>query len=160
MTEINMALELLWRNKVNPARVVLGLGFYGRSFTMEDSKCMEAGCPFRDGGRKGKCTDTEGILSGREINQIIKEGAKVTFDKEAAVKMVTWDKDQWVSWDDKETLKIKFDYANKRCLGGTMVWAVDLDDGTLIEALGQAMGKNRTKFFEKDPHPWLIKERW
>lgn len=31
MTEINLALELLWRNSINPGRVVLGLGFYGRS---------------------------------------------------------------------------------------------------------------------------------
>ena len=31
LTEINMAMELLWRNNVNPKRVNLGLGFYGRS---------------------------------------------------------------------------------------------------------------------------------
>lgn len=31
MTEIHMAMELLWRNNINPDRVVLGLGFYGRS---------------------------------------------------------------------------------------------------------------------------------
>ncbi|KAI9041496.1 glycoside hydrolase [Aspergillus affinis] len=157
MTEINLGLELLWRNNINPGRVVLGLGFYGRSFTMKDPKCLTTGCAFRDGGRKGKCTDTEGILSGKEINQLIKEGAKVSLDKEAAVKMVTWDNDQWVSWDDKETLKMKYDFANKRCLGGTMVWAVDLDDGTLIEALGQAMGKKRTKHF-KPANQYFIKE--
>lgn len=31
LTEISMGLELLWRNNVNPERVNLGLGFYGRS---------------------------------------------------------------------------------------------------------------------------------
>jgi chitinase len=31
LTEIQMGLELLWRNNINPGRVVLGLGFYGRS---------------------------------------------------------------------------------------------------------------------------------
>jgi chitinase len=31
LTEINSALELLWRNNINPQRVNLGLGFYGRS---------------------------------------------------------------------------------------------------------------------------------
>lgn len=31
MTEIEMGLNLLWRNNINPERVVLGLGFYGRS---------------------------------------------------------------------------------------------------------------------------------
>lgn len=33
LTEINMGLELLWRNNVNPERVNLGLGFYGRSMS-------------------------------------------------------------------------------------------------------------------------------
>ena len=31
LTEINLSLELLWRNNIDPARVVMGLGFYGRS---------------------------------------------------------------------------------------------------------------------------------
>lgn len=31
LTEIHQGLELLWRNNINPERVVLGLGFYGRS---------------------------------------------------------------------------------------------------------------------------------
>lgn len=96
----------------------MGLGFYGRSFTMKDPKCMTAGCPFKDGAKGGECTGTPGVLSAAEINKIIKNGGKVTFDKEAAVKIVTWDTDQWVSWDDSETLKLKMAYANQRCLGG------------------------------------------
>ncbi|KAI4115472.1 MAG: hypothetical protein LQ345_003930 [Seirophora villosa] len=31
LTEINLSLELLWRNNIDPARVIMGLGFYGRS---------------------------------------------------------------------------------------------------------------------------------
>ena len=31
LTEIDAGLTLLWRNNVNPERVNLGLGFYGRS---------------------------------------------------------------------------------------------------------------------------------
>lgn len=31
LTEIHQGLELLWRNNINPERVVMGLGFYGRS---------------------------------------------------------------------------------------------------------------------------------
>lgn len=33
LTEIQTGLELLWRNNINPGRVVMGLGFYGRSNT-------------------------------------------------------------------------------------------------------------------------------
>jgi len=33
-----------------------------------------------------------------------------------------------VSYDDDETLALKKSYANQHCLGGTMVWALDLAD--------------------------------
>lgn len=85
---------------------------------MKDPSCLSAGCPFSDGAKGGACTGTPGVLSGKEIRDIIAKGATVTFDQAAAVKIVTWDTDQWVSWDDEETLKIKVDYANQRCLGG------------------------------------------
>ncbi|KAK7425112.1 hypothetical protein QQX98_000026 [Neonectria punicea] len=145
LTEIQQGLELLWRNNINPERVVLGLGFYGRSFTMKSSDCLDAGCEFKDGAKGGECTGTEGVLSAREINKIIKDGGKVKLYKEAGVKIVTWDTNQWVSWDDKETLKMKLDYANGHCLGGTMVWAIDLDDGTLIEALGKGISRPKSQ---------------
>ncbi|GLB10067.1 hypothetical protein AtubIFM57258_006006 [Aspergillus tubingensis] len=146
LTEINSALELLWRNNINPERINLGLGFYGRSFTMKDPGCKNPGCEFSGGARAGECTGTPGVLATYEVNKIIqKGGTDVTLDKDAAVTIVTWDKDQWVSIDNQETLRIKMDYANKRCLGGTMVWAIDLDDGTMIDALGGAMGKNKSR---------------
>ncbi|RGP81325.1 glycoside hydrolase family 18 [Fusarium longipes] len=144
LTEIHQGLELLWRNNINPERVVLGLGFYGRSFTMKSPDCLEAGCEFEEGAKKGKCSGTEGVLSAHEISEIIKDGAKVTLDEKAGVKIVTWDSNQWVSWDDAETLKMKLDYANEHCLGGTMVWAIDLDDGTMIEALGKGMKRKKS----------------
>ncbi|OAA63386.1 class 5 chitinase 1 [Niveomyces insectorum RCEF 264] len=147
LTEINDGLELLWRNNINPERVNMGLGFYGRSFTMADPSCMAAGCPFKSGANGGECTGTPGVLSAAEIVKIIKNGAKVTFDKAAAVKIVTWDKDQWVSWDDAQTLKLKQDFANERCLGGTMVWAIDLDDGTLINALGSNLSRRKMSVY-------------
>ena len=50
--------------------------------------------------------------------------------------------DQWASYDDLPTFKMKIDYANEVCLGGIMVWAVDLDDAnaTMTNELAQAMG--------------------
>ncbi|KAF1812796.1 glycoside hydrolase [Eremomyces bilateralis CBS 781.70] len=159
LTEINQGLELLWRNNINPERVVLGLGFYGRStypcFTMKDPSCMHAGCEFSDGAKGGACTGTPGVLSAHEIVQIIDDGATVTFDKEAAAKIVTWDSDQWVSWDDAETLELKLNYANRRCLGGTMVWAIDLDDGTLIDALGGLLGREKKETYPTGGWKWL-----
>jgi chitinase len=144
LTEIEMAMELLWRNQINPGRIVLGLGFYGRSFTMKDPSCLVAGCEFTEGAAGGACTGTPGVLSAAEIVAIIDGGgATVTHDPVAAVKIVTWDTNQWVSFDDAETLKAKLDYANLRCLGGTMIWAIDLDDGTLLNALAENLTRKK-----------------
>ncbi|BCS22963.1 uncharacterized protein APUU_31188A [Aspergillus puulaauensis] len=127
-----------------PLALNLGLGFYGRSFTLSSPDCIQAGCGWSEGGRPGKCTNTTGILPATEVSRILKEGKGKPFqDKEAAVQIVVFDKDQWVAYDDVETLKMKLKFANKRFLGGTVVWAVDLDDGGLIGSLGTAMGKEK-----------------
>ena len=141
LTEIDESLKLLWRNNIDPSKVVLGLGFYGRSFTLQDPSCTAPGCPFSGGAPAGPCTDSVGTLSFAEIETLIETGATVTLDEAAAVKMVTWD-DNWVSYDDAETFQTKIDFANRNCLGGTMVWAVSLDDssGTASNALAAASG--------------------
>jgi len=41
LTEINLALQLLWRNNIDPANVNMGLGFYGRSMSFI---CLQAVC--------------------------------------------------------------------------------------------------------------------
>ncbi|KXJ88347.1 chitinase [Microdochium bolleyi] len=149
LTEIDLGLELLWRNNINPARVNMGLGFYGRSFTMKDPGCVHAGCEFTEGAKGGECTGTPGVLSAAEIVKILKRpDAKMTLDTAAAVQIVTWDTNQWVSWDDQVTLKMKQDFANRRCLGGTMVWAIDLDDGTLIGELGANLNRPKANVYE------------
>jgi chitinase len=89
---------------------------------MASSDCLAPGCPFVDGtgAAPGKCTGTAGVLSAAEINNIINTTADVTvtMDETAAVMIATWGGDQWVSFDNTETLQMKVNYANSRCLGG------------------------------------------
>lgn len=65
LTEIDLALDLFWRNDVEPSKIVLGLGFYGRSFKLSSPSCWKPGCDFSGPGSEGKCTKTAGILSYR-----------------------------------------------------------------------------------------------
>ncbi|RJE24641.1 chitinase [Aspergillus sclerotialis] len=134
--EISAGLDLLWRNDIDPSKVTLGLGFYGRSFTLKDLSCTSPGCPFDNGtalsgsaggGNPGRCTQTSGILSDYEIARIL-SGYSLDehYDAEAGVKWITWNTDQWVSFDDAETLLQKRDFANSLCLAGTFAWALDL----------------------------------
>lgn len=96
----------------------MGIGFYGRSFQLQDPSCKAAGCPFSGAGPAGECTGEAGTLSYAEIGRLVAGGATITHDVVAAVKIVTWD-DYWVSYDDAETLAAKVDYANQNCLGGS-----------------------------------------
>jgi chitinase len=49
---------------------------------------------------------------------------KPQLDKVAGVKWITWDSDQWVSYDDADTLKLKTDFANNLGLAGMSMFDV------------------------------------
>ncbi|KAJ5109929.1 hypothetical protein N7532_002574 [Penicillium argentinense] len=163
LTEIKQASELLWRNDVAPAKVVLGVGFYGRSFHLKHTNCTKPGCDFHGDAQKGDCTKSSGTLAYFEIQDIIKKEHKnVTYDEDAAVNWITYGDglDNWVSYDDAKTLKQKVDYADEVGLGGVMIWSVDQDDEsfTALEGLiGKSLPsyhKNQKRTHLSDTNHW------
>ncbi|KAI2734245.1 CAZyme family GH18 [Penicillium roqueforti] len=119
LTEIKEGLDLLWRNDIDPSKVVLGEAFYGRSFTLSESSCTSPGCPFSGGGTPGECTDTAGILSDAEIQNVISENNLTPILEEtAAVKYIVWDDNQCsVSyWNRYSTLRCPVDKMSNRKL--------------------------------------------
>jgi chitinase len=131
LTEIDGALDLLWRSKVLPEKFNLGLAWYGRSFTLADPNCTTPNgvCEFSGAGMAGSCSDSKGTLDLREIQDIVSSSRlSPTLDEKAGVKFVAYNETQWVSSDDEETIRLKRKFANERCLGGTMVWAMDRAD--------------------------------
>lgn len=124
LTEIDDALDLIWRNDIDPGQVVLGLGFYGRAFTATSPSCLEPGCTFESVGERGNCSREVGILLNSEIDALVAEnGVTPKLYEKEAVKVASWGT-QWVSYDDEETFKMKSEYAQTMCLGGLMVWAI------------------------------------
>ncbi|QIX02022.1 hypothetical protein AMS68_007539 [Peltaster fructicola] len=143
ITEIDLGLDLLWRAGVDSSKVVLGQAFYGRSFTLKDPGCSTPNgvCQFTGGANAGPCSNAAGILDNREIADIISsKNVKPELDKTAGVKWITWDSNQWVSYDDADTFAIKRDFANNRCLGGLMVWAMDQVDQSAPNAVTAGAG--------------------
>lgn len=159
MTEIQMALDLLWRNDISPKKVTMGMAFYSRSFTLTDPGCNHLGCRVSSGGNAGRCSDTVGVLLHPEVQEIISEKKLTsTLDRTAAVKTVSWN-NQWTSFDDVATWRLKGNIARGQCVEGFMVWAMSQDDekGTNIKALNQALGRKTPEFpdFTPDVHEAL-----
>lgn len=99
LTEIKLALDLFWREGISPDAINLGLAFYGRSFKLKDPSCSDPGCGFEGPGDEGRCTDTPGILSYREINELrgpasTFEGSFTVHDKEAGVNYMVYGENQ------------------------------------------------------------------
>lgn len=132
ITEMKSAFDLFWRNDVAANKLNMGLGFYGRAFQLQDPACSKPGCGFKGGADKGGCSGESGILSYREITDIVKN-KKITpvHDKTAGVKYITWNSDQWVSYDDADTFAQKKDLARDLGLGGFLIWAIDQDDDSM-----------------------------
>ena len=141
-SEIDRGLDLLWRNSVKPENVVLGMGFYGRSFTMSDPNCFQPNgiCRFSDGGQPGSCTDTEGVLTYYEIKSRNSTLDVQTFyDAENTVKYNVFGGSQWVSYDDAQSWHDKKGHLSERCLSGLMIWAIDQDTAN-FDAMGELFG--------------------
>ncbi|WKT52499.1 Glycoside hydrolase family 18, catalytic domain [Fusarium oxysporum f. sp. vasinfectum] len=142
LTEIKDAFDLLWRNKIDPNQVNMGLAFYARTFTASSSSCMSPGCLFDAGGPAEPCTDAVGAMSNPEIMR--KLGGKAgqgDLDKTAAVKTLKFGR-TWLTYDDVDTWKLKLDFARSQCLGGALVWAIsqDTSDGKFSKQLQLATG--------------------
>ncbi|WQF79589.1 Putative glycoside hydrolase family 18, catalytic domain, glycoside hydrolase superfamily [Colletotrichum destructivum] len=132
LTEMSLAFGLFWRNDVPAGKLNMGLGFFGRAFQLADPACNKPGCVFKGGATKRACSGESGILSYREIMEIIRtKKLKPVHDKEAGVKYITWNTDQWMSYDDKETFEQKKDLAKELGLGDYLIWASDQDDDQL-----------------------------
>jgi GH18 family chitinase/LysM repeat protein len=131
LTEIDSGLDLLWGADVAPEKVTMGMAFYGRSYTLEAANCTTPNgiCQFSAAGLPGRCSAAAGSLNLQEIEDIlVEEQLTPMFDKEAAIKYTAFNKTQWVAYDDAETIRMKQAFASSRCLGGTMVWAMDEAD--------------------------------
>ncbi|KAL8979047.1 MAG: hypothetical protein Q9205_005527 [Flavoplaca limonia] len=125
--EIAKAAAALWKAQVDPKKVNLGLSKAGRGYTLSDTKCAHFNCKVSGPSKPGPCTNEAGLLSNVEINDVIKEKRlKAQLVPDSMSKEVSWD-DQWVGYDDDETLRMKSDWASENCFGGTSLWSLDMD---------------------------------
>jgi chitinase len=133
--DIDRDLTPLWHNLDigDMEKINFGLALYGRGYTLADPSCgrTDGTCYFEGGSKPGACTGTEGVMSLTEIQALMKaKGLKPTplGDGTTTMKQISWD-DQWMGFDDHESIREKISYASAHRVGGTISWSVDHDSG-------------------------------
>ncbi|XP_025092710.1 acidic mammalian chitinase-like [Pomacea canaliculata] len=109
-------------------KLIVGLATYGMSYTLANPEVHGVHAPAIGGGRMGPFTKETGILSYYEIcHNIQNNGWKTGWIEDQGVPYA-YGGDQWVGFDNIDSIKMKADLIMKRDLAGAFVWSVEMDD--------------------------------
>ncbi|XP_063372990.1 probable chitinase 2 [Cydia amplana] len=125
---VDAALNYWLTQGCPPEKLVLGLPFYGRTFTLTDASVNGVGAPASGAGLAGQYTATNGLIGYNEFcNKLNTETWDVLYDSIAQVPYAVQG-NNWVSYDDPNSLVKKVEYAMNLGIGGAMVWSIETDD--------------------------------
>ncbi|GLD50135.1 chitotriosidase-1-like protein [Lates japonicus] len=115
-----------WRDQGVPAeKLILGFAAYGRTFTLS-TQSSEIGAPISGAGTAGHYTMEAGFWSYYEVCLYLK-GKTVQWIEDQKVPYDTTE-NQWVGFDNKDSINAKVNYLTANNFGGVSVWSLDLDD--------------------------------
>jgi len=112
-------------------KIVLGIPFYGRTFTLQDINLHDKGAMTKGTGFQGPYTREAGFYGYNEICTELKTQTDdlwtEVWDKDASVPYI-YNGNRWISYDDHRSIEKKVRFAYDKGLAGAMVWAIDNDD--------------------------------
>ncbi|XP_014219820.1 probable chitinase 10 [Copidosoma floridanum] len=126
---IHASIQYWLSHGAAPEKLILGIPFYARGFTLANPANNGLNALSRGGSHAGPYTRQKGTLGYNEICEHMDKWT-VVFDEEQRVPYA-YNGDQWISYDDECLLRVyvaKGEYMNKYGLGGMMVWSVETDD--------------------------------
>jgi len=117
-----------WMAAGAPAdKLVMGVGTYGRGWTLNNPSVAGIGAPAKGGSTPGPGTGEAGYLSVTEIMAMQNAGGVVYHDSNRGSSYLVLN-DQWVGFDTIDDIKEKLRWASSQGFAGVMNWAIDLDD--------------------------------
>lgn len=121
-------MKLLVKQGAQRNKLIVGVPFYGQSFTLRDTWDQLAGygVPSRSPGKPGEITKQPGMLAYYEICDNIR--TKRWQATRAKAGPYAAKGDQWIGYDDIESVALKAKYVIDSGFGGIAAWTVDLDD--------------------------------
>ncbi|KOC59780.1 Chitotriosidase-1 [Habropoda laboriosa] len=118
-----------WISQGAPAnKLILGIPAYGRSFTLANPGNNGVGAPTIGAGTAGPYTREAGMIGYNEICSNFGQGGwTVVRDNEQRVPY-TFKGNQWIGYDDVQSVREKVNFIKALGLGGAMIWSVETDD--------------------------------
>jgi len=127
---INWAANYWVSNGASKSKLVIGLATYGRCFTLTNAANNGLGAPASGPCMAGTFTREAGFLSYYEICDMLKNAGAVTVYNTEQQSPYTYIGNQWVGYDNTQSLNTKVKYTVDNGYAGWMTWCLDLDDFT------------------------------
>ena len=150
-------MQLLLKLGAKKERLIMGIPFYGQTFTLErdSSQLIGEGTAAIGPGDAGEFTKQPGMLAYYEVCQRIRKQKWLTGrDPERKSGPYAMYRNQWVGYEDPASVEAKARYAVNAGFGGVSAWTVDLDDFQnrccsesfpLLRAINRALGREDTE---------------
>ncbi|KAG5790187.1 hypothetical protein H9Q69_010751 [Fusarium xylarioides] len=142
LTETTYALAMITKAGVPASKINVGVSSYGRSFGLTSRPACEKslsdnGCHImgpKSGATPGNCTQTAGYISNAEIKEIMNlnttgAGVDYAYDKASDSDTLFYG-NNWVAYMSDTTKKSRIAHYQGLNFGGTVDWAVDLQQFT------------------------------
>nr|CAD7402605.1 unnamed protein product [Timema poppensis] len=120
----NFTMEYLVSKGAPRKKLLVGIPFYGQSFTLESPQSYNQGAEARGPGAPGELTRQPGMLAYYEIC----DRWSLERDSFGATGPYAHSGDQWVGFEDVDSVKEKAKFIRNMGYGGAMAWTLDLDD--------------------------------
>ncbi|XP_076235082.1 chitinase-3-like protein 1 [Calliopsis andreniformis] len=125
---INAIVEYWLSHGAPREKIIVGLPFYGITFTLKNPDEHGLYAPTTGPGKSGPYTDEAGTIGYNEMCVKIHEGGwNIVHTKKERVPYA-YKHHQWISYDNPESIREKAEYIKSKNLGGAMIWSIDTDD--------------------------------
>ncbi|XP_078046537.1 putative chitinase 10 [Augochlora pura] len=154
---VNTTMEYLVGLGAEKSKLLMGVPFYGQTYRLSSERLSGLGEPATGPGASGEFTRQPGILAYYEICYRLKNKGWEHGSGPSA-----YYKDQWVGYEDQESVFAKGQHILQNGYGGASLWTVDLDDFSnrccaepfhLLRTINRALGRLKSEVVEDCQRP-------